>query len=512
MTVDRTTDGPPPDPIGDHGSLPIAMLVVLVGMLVSAFLVPIVGRQNLATRVDIQRAWALAAAQSGIDAATARFRGASDAAGTGLLERLPGCTLSGDANPAGAAMPLRYRVTVEYHNADDAAMSCPALDVPTTAVLTSTGAGTPTGGTTVGAADSRTITAIYNFRTNNANVVGANVRMDYNTGQKLCLDAGVTPPKPTPGTWAQVQTCVPGSSRQQFAYTNDLNLKVVGSQSTAYPQGMCLEAAVPHATGQHVVFQPCANRVARQQWDFNDISNWHGTSDGVHSDPSYCINMQAPNAPGAYLVIGACDKSWPPPYWPDNSMGAGMAGEDTHQLVNYKQFGRCIDVTTYDVNYGYLISWPCHQAPDGNYDWNQKWLYTLPTKAAPVTTSRIRTVRTSDNAGYCLQSPLTTAPGSYVQTKPCAATGVTPAGMSWTMYGDTGDYATSYRIEDEHFSTAGGQHYCLAPTDPDVPNPDLFWGVGSKLKVEVCSASTLQKWNAPANFDTPDPLTSVQEK
>lgn len=494
----------------ERGSLPMAMLFAVVGLAVSAMVVPVVGRQITGARADAQRARALMAAQSGMDSALAQFRGASDNAAKGLLERLPGCVLTGDASPGGSTTPLRYRVTVEYRNADNAAMSCPAVDVPTTAMLSSTGTDTATGATTAGAAGTRTLTATYHFSTSNANTIGANVRMDYNTGPKLCLDAGVTPPKPTPGTRARVQTCVAGSSRQQFAYTKDLNLKVAGSESTTYPQGMCLEAAVPHATGQAVYFQPCANRVARQQWDFNDISNWHGTSDGVHPDGSYCLNVQTPRAANAYLVIGPCDKSWPPPYYPDNSMGAGMAGEDTHQLVNYKQFGRCIDVTTFDVNYGYLIVWPCHQAPDGNYDWNQKWAYTLPTKTAPVTVSRIRTVRT-DNVGFCLQSPLTTAAGQYVQTKQCAATGTSPAGMTWTIYGDTGNYTTSYRIEDANYSLTGGQHYCLAPTDPDVPSPDLFWGIGSKTKVEICNGSPLQKWNAPANFDSPDPLTNVKE-
>lgn len=494
----------------DRGSMPLAMLIALVGMSLSALLVPIVGQQVTGARFDAQRAQALASAQSGLDAAMAQFRGASDSTGAGLLERLPSCVMTGDASPGGTTTPVRYRVTVEYHNADDVAMSCPPIDVPTTAVLTSTGTGTSTGATTAGAPGTRTITGIYNFTTSNSNILGGLLRLDLNTGPNLCVDVGVTPPKPAVTTWAQVQVCAPGSSRQLFAYTSDLNLKVVGSESTTYPQGMCLEAPVPHTNGQHIVYQPCANRVARQQWVIDDGGNFHGTPNSVSIDGSYCVNMATPTGAGSKLVVGSCSKPFPPLYYPAIGLGAGMAGEDSNQLVNYKQFARCVDVYGGDVNHAFHIAWPCHQAPDGSYAWNQRWYYTHPTKDTPTTVGRVRMVRTSDNAGFCLKSPLSTAAGAYVLMQTCAATGTVPSGMTWTVTGDTGEYASSYRIEDENYTRNGGQHLCLTPTDPDVPNPDLSSGI-SKLKVAVCDGSALQKWNAPANIERPSPLTDIEE-
>ena len=49
---------------------------------------------------------------------------------------------------------------------------------------------------------------------------------------------------------------------------------------------------------------------------------------------------------------------------PDAAVGAGAAGPLTTQIVNFSQFGRCIDVTNQDVTSTFLIVWPCKQAPN----------------------------------------------------------------------------------------------------------------------------------------------------
>ena len=60
---------------------------------------------------------------------------------------------------------------------------------------------------------------------------------------------------------------------------------------------------------------------------------------------------------------------------PDAAVGAGAAGASSGQLVNFNQFGRCLDVTNQDVTSAYLIAWPCKQAPDPtNVAWNQRWV------------------------------------------------------------------------------------------------------------------------------------------
>jgi hypothetical protein len=74
-----------------------------------------------------------------------------------------------------------------------------------------------------------------------------------------------------------------------------------------------------------------------------------------------------------------------------------------------------------------------------------------------------------------------------------------------TVYGKTSSYSTSYQITD----SAGN---CLQPTDPTVTSPDLYLGYISKIIVQPCNGSTLQKWNAPANLLSPTPLKDIGEK
>jgi hypothetical protein len=85
----------------------------------------------------------------------------------------------------------------------------------------------------------------------------------------------------------------------------------------------------------------------------------------------------------------------------------------------------------------------------------------------------------------------------------CDPANVTPGTaptLMWTVYGNTGDYGTSYRIAYEDQSNPNSiQGLCLSPTDPTAPSPDLFGGstLASKIILADCDTSTLQKWNAP---------------
>ncbi|HEY0002333.1 MAG TPA: hypothetical protein VGB74_17920, partial [Actinoplanes sp.] len=77
----------------------------------------------------------------------------------------------------------------------------------------------------------------------------------------------------------------------------------------------------------------------------------------------------------------------------------------------------------------------------------------------------------------------------------------------WTVYGNTGDYVTSYRIMD----FAGN---CLAANDPSDPSRTLH-PKGQKVSPAVvvpCTASLLQKWNADPQVLVPAPLRDVREK
>jgi hypothetical protein len=155
-----------------------------------------------------------------------------------------------------------------------------------------------------------------------------------------------------------------------------------------------------------------------------------------------------------------------------------------------------------------MIAWPCKQAPDpATVSGNQRW--TLPSAAAGETsaTGRIMvslTDRVPTTTTYCLRTAA--AAGGYPSLNSCPAAGVLPANMAWSVSGDTGVYLTSYRIID-------GNGRCLAPTDQNA-TPTDFYGGGdkiSKIVVVACSASTLQKWNAPASVEGSH-LTDIGEK
>jgi len=282
----------------------MAMLLTLVGMSLSALLVPTVANQVTATRTSSERIQELDAAQAGLDVALGRLRAASDGAGNGVLETLPLCDLTGSLSPDASLRPARYRVTITYRNADGTAMNCPPLDVPATASLTATGIMTPDVAFSAGSPGTRTIDATYTFSTTNANITGGAIRLAASTNGALCMDAGLDA-SPAAGTRLQIQPCVSGASDQRFAYTQDLNLKLVGSQSSTVPKGMCLDAGSPHANGAYVTFQPCQNRIAPQQWSLNNSSNFQGTGDGVNLD-GYCFNLQNPGLSGSAVMLGGC--------------------------------------------------------------------------------------------------------------------------------------------------------------------------------------------------------------
>jgi hypothetical protein len=267
---------------------------------------------------------------------------------------------------------------------------------------------------------------------------------------------------------------------------------------------MCLEVIAPPAAGKFVQFQPCsASKRPSQLWSFDDWSNFRGTTDGI-SVNDFCFNLQTPNTAGTFVLLDGCGGSEEARrFSPEATVGAGAAGAAAHQLVNFKQFGRCLDINNFNVDSSFHIVWPCKQAPDpSQVGWNQRWA----TPTVPVgATSASGTISASNGTSFCLMSPEPTAPMQYVTTVACPA-GVPPQNLTWTVYGRADTYAGSYVIED----SAG---YCLSPTDPNAPQPDLYNGGlrVSKTTVATCDGSTLQKWNAPPNVLQSMPMKDISE-
>lgn len=479
----------------DRGSLPMAMLVITVGLGMSALLAPLVVRQIASTRHLVDRDLALQAAQAGLDMMMARVRAASDDKRFGLLEDLPPCTLTGDAG-VGGANSLPYEVKIVYRNQDGAELTpCPVETVPATASVEVTGRGHDV---------SRTLTATYVFTTSNTNIPGGQIKIDVSTLGDQCIDAGASK-TPAAGTEVTMQACN-GSSRQQFGYTPDLYLKLINSESTGAPYGMCLDAGATHVNGNLIAFQPCpATRTPRFQWSLDGESMFHSTnsSSGIEN---LCVNVQNPGrlTPPSKVVLASCTIDDTRTRWRSGAgVGSGMAGDSTAQLVNYAQFSRCLDVTNQNTGWSYMIAWFCKQSPNGVVDWNQQWEHRVPTLPATSATGNI--VVTRNGTQYCLKSPLNTGPSIYTTVETCTAANRSSAAFQWTVFHDTGTYATSYRIQDN-------SGYCLTPTDLNATPKDVHTDGTSKVKVAVCSASELQKWNAPANLNQPTPLMDLIER
>ncbi len=508
----RIRPGGPGRGTDDTGSLVLALMLTLVGIMLTAILVPVVLTQVRSTRAYIQRSHALHAAQSGLDVALGRIRAANNGDGTGKLAGLPCGPIAGTVGDGGVA---RYEVTIDYVATDPRGQTDEwvaanhilclpgggTFPTPRYALLRSLGTDVPTGA--IGTVARRSLRGTYRFRTTNENIAGGPIHVYKTTTTDLCMDAGSA--SPTATTALRLQVCVPGSLSQRLAYQDNLTLVLVSSKTVTNPLGMCLDAGTPHSVGAVVRFQPCAAVLKpQQQWSINDSANFMGTTDGDTLD-DYCFNAQTPGSAGSFVILSrtTCDQAYNnvATFNPEATVGAGAAGASSNQLVNYQQFGRCLDVTEHQVSYGYLIAWPCKQAPDPtNVSWNQKWLLPAILPGAPSSVGRITTNPSSTL--YCLRSPGSIAANKYVEVIVCP-TGPLPLNMTWTVYGNTGDYATSYRIRDSY-------GFCLAPSGPADLYPKGL--LVSKIVVATCGSTTAQKWNAPADLKESLPLQDIGER
>jgi hypothetical protein len=506
--------------LDDRGSLPLAMLVTLIGVMLSAVLTPVLIGEVQSTRNQVWRVHALDAAQTGLDIGLGQIRNANDGTGNGVRAKLPCGPFAGHVGVGGTA---RYQVTIDYLNADPRGhtdawvttnhLTCLAgngtVSIPAYALLRADGTDQATGAFT--AVPTRSVRATYTFQTVNQVVLGGLIHSYHPPlATDLCLDAGSA--NPAVGTNLTLQRCTTASAQQTFAYNSNLTLALTSSKSPTQPLGLCLDAGpVPHGAGNVVQIRQCgATTMPQQQWSLNDSSNFEGTANGSSLD-GFCFNAQSPGSVGSFLVLGSagngtCHGGYDArqSFLPEATVGAGAAGATNSQLVNLSQFGRCLDVTEQNVAYPYLTAWPCTQAPDpANVTWSQKWV--TPTIAAGNSSATGR-ITTNPGSLYCLESPGSTAAGQYPKLVGCPG-GTTPQNLTWTIYSDTGTYATSYRIVD-------GYGYCLAPTDPTATPADLHPNGQqvSKLVVTTCGGSALQKWNAPPDAMAALPLRDIGEK
>ena len=507
-------------PVGDRGSMPMAMLLIVVGLSLSGLLASAVAMQITGTRSTVHSSEALDAAQSGIDVALGQIRLAVTD-GAGDPAKLPCGPLSGSVNPA---TQQSYRVEVYYLRTQPPAgdvswaqsnkMICAGAhlsgaETPVYVLLSSTGRASNTADTNA----PRTVTATYTLHSKSReNVAGGLVHVLGQNNPDLCFSApGTTPPA---GAALTLQVCDSNDDKQKFAYVSNLNLVLVASRADG-SRGMCLDAPPVH--GEQVVFRPCADpTVERQQWSLNDRANFEGTRNAARDQQ--CFHVVSPGIAGSTIVLHASaddpagvsqyDKACGDEYTvtrsfqPDPAVGTGGAGAKINQLVNFQQFGRCFDVSGNDVNEHYMVIWPCKQSPSGVVQWNQVWHLPAIPDGGSSGTGIIWLHSDQDNRDYCLSSPGRLNPdrydpstASYPKLVTCDPTAPATAATTWTRRGATGVFTTAYRIETT-YGAPPGSSWCLAPTDTSFD----YWYTGnrdvSKGTLAVCDGSRGQKWNA----------------
>jgi len=520
----------------ERGSLPMLMMVMLVGVVLSTFMVSVVISQTTSTRFTTSREQALNAAQAGLDVALAQIRTAT-ASGAGTLTTLPcwthrnGAAHSGSvvSDPSGTQVGSgSYSVFVDYYMSDpvvghqdpvaspNATMVCApgygtfdpvsGKGAPIFALITSTGnvAAGGASGTTSG----RTLVSTYVFRLDNRNISGGIMRL-YPQGANppVCMESATAVPDPdtTPATavvLANCSTSTPPSPRQVFGYRTDLTIQLISSVTEKNPAGVCLDAGKPPGNGNDVTLRQCAPLIATdpvntlswwQQWSFDDNGHLRGSDFNTRTSGALsgvCIAAQTQTV-GQVLRAASCTGGTTDPQqaWvssPDVGAGAATTPRvDGSEYVNFNEFGRCMDVTGQQTNATHLIAYFCKQNPSraaGTVTWNQMFTYT------PVTSTNYGQLKTvTGGTTYCVTSPGTR--GAYPVLQPCTNTDPVATQQRWISSGSAGlTYAAKFTLVDSADSCLG-----LTTALPDNP-------LVSVLDTETCDGSRDQKWNATSNL------------
>ncbi|MEV4640932.1 hypothetical protein AB0J80_26690 [Actinoplanes sp. NPDC049548] len=498
----------------DDGSMPLAMLVLVVAVGLSVLLMATVMRETVSSRTSSSRATALLAARTGLNSALASLRAAKSSTDEyGDPSKLPCGLVEGTVGTTGGT----YKVKIWYLTTNPAShdeswviahggVPC-ATDLPTSAKFAYVLAkGSSAGG------HSRTLSGTYEFVLREKGYTpGGQIRI-YRTSsatQDWCLTAA-----PVVNTKLHLEACAlaaDGSIRadQLWAYTELLTIRQVNSPDAA---ALCAEAGSPQAFGQYVTLKPCvSSRTARQQWSFDENSNFRGTDDGQTLN-GYCWNV---TMPGYYIQLndmsgslsGSSKKcgqtltdyqSWNV----TTTAGSGAAGKKSksrtsRQLVNYFQFGKCFDYTGYKNNgssSGYLVwAFPCKQSPDPDKlimssVWNQLW--DLPEEGeGPIYTTDPKGVT------LCLRVPGAHAVRKDVVTaENCNAANVAAKPtlypeLIWRVRGPhAATWNERYRLE----GTGAWRDRCLAPLAGVAGNAVQADYIG----LVSCGGHDLQKWNA----------------
>jgi len=455
------------------------------------------------------------AAQGGLQAALGVLRTAAsapDASGKvyGALNLLP-CQISGSID--GASGDVSYTVDVSYYLTDptgqtdvwlaQAANKLPCASPgglstqPKFAYLTSRGTGVAMAGRSA-AEGNRAVAAIYKFQVSNVNIPSGRI-LDF--AKTNCLQAQLVGGVVKAGSEVRilpVANCT-NPERELWIYGPTYQLQLASSVEAGTP--LCISGpADVGVASQKVTLVACATAATpmgvryKQLWSWVGSHTWAGQTNPPSKDPSsFCLSSLTEAGDKFLSVMTPC--TGPERFAPSLSVGSGAAGKTTNQIVNYKEFGRCVDVTDEHDWETFMIVYPCKQDPattNGAYvNWNHKWYYNEPTTGSSLTqTVTIKTSNAANAATKCLLTPDNTLTGKYVTFADCASAGAIKDRQRWTRVNDTGVYADSFLFKD-FFGR------CMT-----ADSTDQYQSNWSKITVVACDASLGQKWNAPPTYDT----------
>ncbi|MBL7253177.1 hypothetical protein [Paractinoplanes lichenicola] len=503
----------------DDGSMPLAMLIVVIGLGLTILTATTITRGEVDTRSAIGRTTALQSARTGLASGLASLRAAVGLANAGSLAALPCSTGAAQVNGTATAKAGTYAATIWYLKTDPGqqdeawvranGVTCAAtmLEIPRYAQVISIG-------TSSDGKYKRTLIGNYQFRLRAAgNMPGGQIRV-YRTPaatQDYCLTAA-TAAIGAPLTMSVCATNADGTTvdRQKFGYMSNITIRLMTVNTSLYPNGLCAQAGVLQAVGQRLELRDCGlTTQIPQQWSFDSSSNLRGTSDGRNLN-AFCWNIVAAsqqivlnnttgtlnNDAGRRCGLTTTDyQSWNI----TADAGSGAAGPESGQLVNFRQFGKCMD---YNYSAGLNWAFPCKQSPniqfrDMSQVWNQVW--TLPGSNER---GLVYVTRTDNVTKNCLKAPAAGQTRATVVVCP-ANPATAAADFIFLSRGDkAATYDEKYRIE----GTGAWAGKCLAPM-PAAGNPVQADWIG----FTPCSGDYLQKWNAVPPVSTSG-LSGVVER
>jgi len=509
------------------------VLMVVLSIIVATMMTTAIGQLQLSSN-STNRNGALQGALAGVQAMVANIRAASTSGSPSyvVLDQLPCNNITGETNTANSAS---FVVSVDYQDLTSqgtySTVSCTQGQGPAAAaqgnalaraiiVSCSPSSACPTNplSAPTGSAIWRRVVSTYDFNTSYQNIPGGLI---YSYSGDECFEVNTT------SDVLQVTTsCSTGNADELFQYTTNWNLAIQIGNSIYCIQDP--EDGSSPSSSPVTISTSCASGGAEAQWGINDSGGIEGvaTTGSPAGQPNgYCLANPNPSdtantTANATVENTDCDDGFDNTATWHLSPEVGAGGSQppsgqvfgaTGQLVNFEEFGDCLDVTNQDSDPPppFLIDYMCKQFPDTtDYPtWNQRWCFYSPNSSnvGLLYTPVGQTSCSSPSTPYCLESPLEPAsqyPSAYVNItastigEACnlsASMASQPTNLLWTEWGDNGGLTHEYTWTDN-------DGYCLEANtaNPQAPpgNNDEF----TTIQVDTCDGSYEQKWNAPAIF------------